>query len=155
MSRQLQDGAVDAVSNYWHFVARLEAAGAKRLIGVDEAMAELGVAPAPAMIGFVWEAGTPDQTAVDGFLRAIAAAGAALAADDAAWEEVRPLMRADDEAAFVALRDAYRAGIPGPWSAQDTAAAARLYEILVIEGGAAFAATAGPFDPAAFSVGAE
>lgn len=150
MSRQLTEGAVDAVSNYWHFVARLKAEGAKTLVTVDDALAALGVAPAPALVGFVWEEGAVDPKLAAAFETAIRAAGAVLVESDAAWERIRPLMRADDDAAFLALRDDYRAGVPGAWTEADTAAARGLYDILTTQGGAAFAATAGPFEPAVF-----
>ena len=151
MSRQLTDGGVSAVSTYWHFAARLEAAGAKPLIAIEDAMAALGVAPAPPLIGFIWQDGVPDPAALQGFLTSARAAGALLAADDAAWAALRPRMKAQTEAEFAALRDAYRAGIVrDDWTAADTAGAQALYDLLVEFGGAAFSRAAGPFDAALF-----
>lgn len=150
MSRQLTDGAVDAVSNYWHFVARLKAEGAETLVSVDDALDALGVTPSPALIGFVWDESRVPPARAAAFETAIRAAGEILVEDDDAWARIRPLMRADGDAAFEALRDGFRAGALPAWSAQETAAARRLYDILVAEGGAAFSATAGPFEPAVF-----
>ncbi len=150
MSRQLADGAAVAVSTYWHFVARLKAEGATTLVSVDDALTELGVTPAPSLVGFVWDEDRVPPALAAGFEAAVRAAGAVLVEDDAAWDRIRPLMRADDDAAFAALRDAYRAGVPGLWTEADTAAARGLYDILLAEGGAAFTVTAGPFDPAIF-----
>lgn len=151
MSRQLTDGAVSAVSSYWHFAARLEATGAKPLIAIDDAMAALGVSPAPPLIGFTWEEGVPDPAALRGFLRSVRDAGAILTEDDAAWDALRPRMKAKSDAEFAALRDAYRNGvILRDWSAEDTAGAKALYELLIAHGGAEFSATAGPFDAMVF-----
>lgn len=151
MSRQLTDGAVSAVSTYWHFAARLEAGGAKPLVAIEDAMNKLGVAPPPPMIGFTWEDGVPDPAALQGFLRSVRAAGEILATDDDAWAALRPRMKAASDAEFVALRDAYRAGIiRADWSAADTAGAEALYDLLIQHGGAEFSATAGPFDAAVF-----
>lgn len=151
MSRQLTDGAVSAVSTYWHFAARLEAAGTKPLVAISDAMRRLGVAPAPPLIGFTWEAGRPDPAALQGFLTSVRAAGGILAANDDAWAALRPRMKAQSDAEFAALRDAYRAGIVvDDWSDADTAGAKALYDLLVQHGGAEFGATVGPFDPAVF-----
>lgn len=151
MSRQLTDGSVSAVSTYWHFAARLEAAGAKPLVAIDDAMRRLGVAPAPPLIGFTWEAGKPEPAALQGFLQSVRAAGEILAAGDDAWAVLRPSMKTASDAEFAALRDAYRAGIiRADWTDADTAGAKALYDLMTLHGGAEFAATAGPFDAAVF-----
>ncbi len=151
MSRQLTDGAVSAVSTYWHFAARLEAGGANPLIAIEDAMNTLGVAPAPPLIGFTWENGVPDPAALKGFLKSVRVAGEILATSDAAWAALRPRMKAKTDAEFTALRDAYRAGIiRADWSEEDTAGAEALYDLLIQHGGAEFSAKAGPFDAAVF-----
>lgn len=154
MSRQLETGGVDAVSTYWHYAARLEAAGMTRLLTMPAALAGLGIEPAPPLVGFVWNAARRAPEAVAAFLASAEAAGRMLAAEDAPWERLRPLMRPADEAAFRQLRDDYRAGIPDAWpdgwNAADTAAAERLYAVLLAGGGDAFARGAGRWDPAVF-----
>ena len=150
MSQQLESGAVDAVSTYWHFAAKLEAIGMPRLVGVQEAMVELGIDPAPPMIGFVWDSARSDGDTVAGMLRA-AEAGRAALADDAAWEALRPMMRVKDDAEFIALREAFQAGRPGPWTDAETDAARALYDLLTELGGEGFRAEAGPFDPGVFN----
>lgn len=151
MSRQLTDGAVSAVSTYWHFAARLEAGGAKPLVAIEDAMNTLGVAPAPPLIGFTWEDGVPEPAALKGFLKSVRAAGEILSTDDEAWAALRPRMKAASDAEFTALRDAYRAGIiRADWSSTDTKGAEALYDLLIQNGGAEFSAKAGPFDPAVF-----
>lgn len=150
MSRQLETGTVDAVSTFWPFVARLEAKGMHKLMGISAALAALDIQPAPPLVGFVWDVERTDQTVIDGLTRAIAQAGDILAADDAVWEEVRPLMRAKTDEEFIALRDAYRAGIPDAWRAENTEAAGKLYQLLTERAGASFTEQAGPFDPAVF-----
>ncbi len=152
MSQQLLDGTVDAVSTYWPHAARLEAQGKSRLIGVDEAMARLGIDPAPALIGFVWNAGASDAGLIDAFLRSVTAAQNILADDDAEWERLRPRMAAADDAEFRFLRDHFRAGIVTRWTEADTASAERLQNLLIETAGGAFAAEAGPFDTDLFDV---
>ena len=94
MSRQLESGTVDAVSTYWHYAARLEAAGYARLIGVDQVLAQLGIEPAPPLIGFVWN---PENLSdrpglIDAFRQSVVAASEVLATDDTAWQALRPRM---------------------------------------------------------------
>ena len=152
MSRQLVTGAVAAVSTFWHFAARLEAEGAEKLLGADAAIAALGVAPAPPLVGFVWDARRTDPATVAAMGRAVRAAGALMAADEAEWLRLRPLMRAEDDAAFAALRDAYQAGVvTAPWSAADTEAARALHATLIAAGGEGFGRIAGAFDAGAFA----
>ncbi len=151
MARQLDSGGVDAVSTFWHWAARMEAGGKARLVGVAEAMAELGIAPAPALIGFVWNADRTDAGTVAAFLRSVAAARALLASDDAAWEPLRGRMKAGDDKTFEILRDRFREGIPGAWSDADTEVSARLHRFLVDRAPASFAKQAGVFDPLLFA----
>lgn len=152
MSQQLETGAVDAVSTYWHFAARLEAAGQTRVIGIDQALEQLGITPAPPLIGFVWNpenlADRPDLVAR--FARAAAAASEILAEDDSTWEALRPSMNAADDREFTLLRDYYRAGIVTDWTAADTAAAEKLHHALIGIGGQAYRKTSGPFVGAVF-----
>ncbi len=151
MSRQLTDGGVSAVSTYWHFAARLQAAGAKPLMAISNAMEDLGVSPPPPLIGFTWEAGKPDLAALRGFLRSVRAAGDILTTNDTAWDALRPRMKPASEVEFLALRDAYRTGIiHADWTGADTAGAKALYDLLVTHGGAEFRASAGEFDAAVF-----
>ncbi|MFK7944678.1 MAG: ABC transporter substrate-binding protein [Paracoccaceae bacterium] len=150
MSRQLTDGAVSAVSTYWHFVAKLEAAGKTPVIRISDAMAKLGIAPAPALIGFVWDQQRVDPAVAAAFLRSVDAAREVLATDDAAWQALRPRMRAKTDAEFAALRDAFRSGIPAGWTDADTKAAGKLYDLLATRAGKAFTSQAGPFDAVAF-----
>ncbi len=151
MSRQLDTGDVDAVSTYWHWAARMEAGGKTRMLGVTPTMESLGIDPAPAFIGFIWDTGTVDAALSGAFLKSVAAARRLLLADDAAWEPLRKRMKADDEQTFTLLRDRFREGIPPDWTARATDAAARLHAMLISEAPPAFRKQAGTFDPAVFS----
>ena len=152
MSQQLNSGEVDAVSTFWHWAARMEAGGNNRMLSVTAAMAELGIDPAPPLVGFVWDAGRTDAATVQAFLRAANAARSQLATDDAAWERLRRRMKADDDATFTTLRDRFREGIPSGWTASDTAMAGRLHAFVLERAPAGFARKAGAFDPQVFDV---
>ena len=152
MARQLRDGQLDAVSTFWHWSARMQAAGARRLIDAVGAMAKLDIAPAPAMIGYLWDRGRSDDAAITRFLVSVRDGQALLAHDDAAWHALRPRMKGLDGAARALLRRHYVAGIPRPWTPADTAAAGRLHALLIDQAPAAFKAQVGRFDPRLFTV---
>lgn len=153
MSRQLEDGTVAAVSTFWHFVAKLEAKGMTPIVRIEDALQRLGIDPAPPLIGFVWDADRTESDSAVALLRAITDAGVILAKDDAAWDRLRGLMRVKSDAEFTALRDAYRAGIPGDWTPAETRSARKLYDLLTDRAGKAFTDRAGSFNPSVFPGG--
>ena len=152
MSRQLESGDVQAVSTFWHFAARLEAAGMQRHLGITEALGQLDIDPAPPLIGFVWSAYAVSERPglTDAFAASVRDASAMLAESDAEWERLRPRMKAKSDAEFTLLRDYYREGIVTDWTAADTASAEKLHEALIGIGGQAYRNTSGPFDAALF-----
>ena len=100
--------------NFWHFMAKQEAAGMRELVSVDEAAEALGLDPDVPLLGYVvkGEMLREHPELVAGLAAASRAAKELLATDDAAWERLRPLMNADNDAEFEALREGWRDGIP-------------------------------------------
>ncbi|MEM6421364.1 MAG: ABC transporter substrate-binding protein [Pseudomonadota bacterium] len=152
MSRQLETGGVDAVSTYWHFASRLRANGMRRTLDVNGALAALGIAPAPPLVGFIWNTARVQPDLIAAFLHAARLAMDELAEDDATWAGLMPQMRVDSGAAFRELRDDFRAGIVPGWRASDVEAARALYAVLSETGGEAFTRGAGVWDPVLFEV---
>lgn len=136
IAKALERGDVDAAINFWNFLARMEAAGARRLISAAEAARRLGLDPAMPLLGYVLkgEMLRRNPALVTGLARASAAAKALLASDDGIWQWLRPSMHAADDADFLALRDGYRAGIP-PNRPIDRAAADRFLALMARLGG--------------------
>lgn len=130
-------GDLPAVLNFWHYTARLKARGMTELITIGEILPVLGVEARPPIIGWVFSEAWAGRNgaAIRGFLKASLAAKRIMAASDAEWERLRPLTRAADEATFVALRQAYRAGIPTSFTGRDVAAAGVLFKTLADLGG--------------------
>lgn len=116
------DGEVGAVVNFWHYMARQEAAGMRALVTVADAAMELGLDPDIPLLGYVihGELLRNDPTLVAGFAAASRAAKNLLAESDAAWENLRPLMDVDSEAHFQALVAGWREGIPEPGRVDET-----------------------------------
>jgi len=137
LNQQVIQGNVDAVLNFWHFAARLEGAGYRRIAGVSELAEALGVSPAPPMIGFVFRQKLADDNPdlIDGFAAATRQASEILQNSDAEWLRLRPMMGAGSDAEFIALRDRFRAGALRSWGDRERAAAGKLFDILRDLGG--------------------
>lgn len=107
-------GEVQGVINFWHFMAKMKAKGFREIVTVAEASAALGLDPKTPLLGYVvtGKLVRENPELVKGLVQASRAAKEILANDDAAWERLRPLMRATDDAAFEALKSGFRAGIP-------------------------------------------
>lgn len=138
VNEQLLGGQADASLNFWHFNARAAVAGATELISVQEIMQELGVSKTPPLLGWVFSEAyaAKEPEAIQRFLDASFQTKAALMTDDALWERIRPAMNVDDDALFLALRDAYRAGIVEGYSDADIQAAIEAYAVMAKFGGA-------------------
>lgn len=126
LSRMLSRGQLDAVLNYWHYNARLVAAGMREVLPARKLLSELGIPEHAPILGWVfdgeWAQQHPER--VRGFNQASFKAKQVLAHSAAAWRSLRPLMKAEDEAVFSELVAAYRLGIPRSGPAERAAAGA-------------------------------
>ena len=130
-------GELAGAINFWHFMAKMEAAGMRTLVTVAAASTALGLDPDTPLLGYVIRGDmlrdTPDLAA--GLAAASRQAKELLATSDAAWEALRPQMNADTDAEFQALKAGFRAGIPAP-GLVDEAAADRMLRLMADLGGA-------------------
>lgn len=129
-------GELDAAVNFWHFGAKMEAAGMRPLITVAEAAEKLGLDPETPLLGYVvrGEMLRKNPELVEGLAAASRGAKEVLAKDEAAWDALRPIMNAKSDAQFVALVAGFRAGIPAPGPV-DEAAAQRMLGLMAELGG--------------------
>jgi NitT/TauT family transport system substrate-binding protein len=138
LSEKAVSGELDAVLTYWHFCARLEAMGFRSLVSAEDSARALADVGAVAALGYVfseaWARENPEAAA--GLVRASRATKELLRSSDAAWDRLRETGVVRDEgAAFVALRDRYREGIPSRPVEEEEADAATLYGVLAGLGG--------------------
>ncbi|MGI9336856.1 MAG: ABC transporter substrate-binding protein [Gammaproteobacteria bacterium] len=157
LNKLAERGDLDAVLNYWHYGARLEAAGMRELLGVREILPALGVERPMPLLGWVfseaWAANNGD--ALRGFLRASYAAKKILSESDEEWDRIAPLTKAEDAATLASLREAYRAGVPQVFGAAEREAAARAFEVLAREGGRELVGHSETLQPGTFWPGFE
>jgi NitT/TauT family transport system substrate-binding protein len=137
LTEKFRSGELDAVINYWHYAARLEAQGYERLLDVTEAQEGLGVPADTPQLGYIFREEWADQHVelVQAFARASRAAKTIMAESDEEWERLRALTRAEDDATLEALKRRYREGIVRSWGDPERAAAEQLYAVLAEAGG--------------------
>ena len=137
LNKFMLKGDIPVVLNFWHYNARLKAAGMKEIVRVIDLLPKLGVRRRPPLIGWVfseaWALAEPEK--IQGFLRSLRAAKKILATSDAEWERIRPMTKAKDQSTYLALRDAYRLGIPKSFGEADIFAAETLFKVLSKYGG--------------------
>jgi len=152
LAEKTLQGEMDATLNYWNHCAALEAKGFRRLTGVEDMLPKLGARGRPAMIGYVfgesWAAANRDLVAR--FIAATRAAKEILAASDAEWERIAPLVGSRDASALMIYRDRYREGIPHRPIADEEADARVLYRVLAPLGGAELVGPASELEPGTF-----
>ncbi|WP_295581676.1 ABC transporter substrate-binding protein [uncultured Lamprocystis sp.] len=137
ISEQLKQGRIEAAITYWHYAARLTAAGYTPVVQIQSVIKDLGVTAAVPMVGFCFDEtwATSHRQSLLGFFRAVDQARTLLRDSDAEWAALRPLMAAPDEATFIALRDGFRAGIPSQWGPAERTGAEQVFQILREVGG--------------------
>jgi NitT/TauT family transport system substrate-binding protein len=132
INEQIKQNRVDAVLNYWHFAARLEAQGYRQLIDGKGILKGLGIAENVPSIGYVfrqsWAA--KHKQAVNSFFKASKKAKNQLCSSDAAWQKIIPLTRADDLPTQSILRQRYCEGGIEHWGEKEQQAAGRIYTML-------------------------
>jgi NitT/TauT family transport system substrate-binding protein len=138
LAEQMKLGRLDALLTFWPFAAKAEAAGARQILAVEDAVTALGIDPGVPYIGYIFSQRWAEQNPVliEGFIAASRAARAILATSDAEWQRVRPMTGAADDAELERLRDWYRRGMPKRWDAAERRAAAQLFDLLAKLGGA-------------------
>jgi NitT/TauT family transport system substrate-binding protein len=137
LTEKFKSGELDAVLNYWHFAARLEAEGSRRLIEGGQVQEAFGVPASTPQLGYVLKQRFADENAalVESFARATRAAKELMKTSDAEWRRLMPVTRAESDAVQDAFMRRYREGIVESWGGKERQAAADLYRVLAKLGG--------------------
>lgn len=139
LNQQLAEGRLDALLNFWHFAAKLEAQGFRRLLDGREVVRGLGVERPLPNLGLVFKKSWAEAhgKALDAFLSASAEAREKLCGDEGAWGRVAPLTQEQDPALRAALRKDYCAGLVKRWTDEEKEGVAAIYAVLRQAGGEA------------------
>lgn len=132
LNQQLLYNRVDAVINYWHFAARLEAKGYKQLINGKEILQQLGIQEQVPTLGYVFNRQWAEQNKqiVTHFLNATQQAKNLLCQSNEAWQAIIPLTKTKDTVTQNTLRERYCAGRITQWGNNEQVAATKIYSLL-------------------------
>jgi NitT/TauT family transport system substrate-binding protein len=152
LTEKFRSGELDAVLNYWHYCARLEAEGARQLVGVNEAQAALGVSADAPQLGYIFKEAFAE--AHPDLIRAFDAASRdakrLLADDPGEWQRLKPLTRAENDTVLAALQRRFVEGIVPHWGEAQQNEAAVLYGVLAKLGGPELVGPAPTLAPGTF-----
>jgi NitT/TauT family transport system substrate-binding protein len=152
LNQQMLQNNLDALINYWHYAARLEAQGYRKLLDGRDILIGLGVSEAVPTLGYVFKEEWADnnRAAVNGFLGASRAAKDLLCRSDAAWGGIVELTGTDDEAVQAMLRRRYCQGRIRSWGDTEKKAAQRVYDLIYRAGGAQLTGQSKHLQPGTF-----
>ncbi|MET0071630.1 MAG: ABC transporter substrate-binding protein [Candidatus Thiodiazotropha sp.] len=137
LNQLMLKGDLPAVLNFWHYGARLEAAGMVPLVDVRSMLDGLEIREPVPMLGWVFSAGWADKNRelIAGLLKASYAAKRILHESDEEWETIAPLTKAKDSATLDNLKRGYREGIPYGLKKNGMKVASKVFDMLAMEGG--------------------
>lgn len=132
LNQQILNDRIDAVMNYWHFAARLEAQGYRQLIDGQGIIKALGIDEPVPSLGYVFSQswGNLHKQALNGFFKAVQQARQRLCSSDAAWHKILPLIQTDDPTVQDKLRQRYCEGNIEHWGEKEQQAAKDIYDLL-------------------------
>ena len=110
----LRNNELDAGFNYWNYSARLEAAGYKKLISVEQILPIIGITGELPLIGYVFRESyeNKNNNTIDSFIKASEEARTILKNSNEEWIRISHLTRANDSYMLEKIRDSFRNGIP-------------------------------------------
>ncbi len=132
LNQQILHNRVDAIINYWHFAARLEAQGYKQIINGKEILQKLGIKVEVPTLGYVFNHSWANQhkTDVNQFLKLTQQAKDQLCLSDKTWAQIVPLTKAKNNNTAHKLRQRYCNGRIKNWGEKEHQAAAKIYTLL-------------------------
>lgn len=132
LNQQIIRGRVDAIINYWHFSAKLEARHYQQIINGKEILRALGIKQEVPTLGYVFNRQWANQhkNHINAFLKSTQTAKNHLCESDTAWSQIIPLTYAKDLATQTLLRERYCAGRIKQWGLAEQRAAQKIYTLL-------------------------
>lgn len=138
LAEKTREGELDAMLNFWHYCARLEAVGFRRLVSGADAASALGATGSVSAIGYVFSEAWAEKNpkVAMGFVEASRATKKLLNDSDDEWNRLNESGAIKDkDKALMTLRDRFREGIPARAIGAELQDAGKVYEILAELGG--------------------
>jgi len=137
LNHKILDSSLDATINFWHFNAKLEAKGMKKLISIKDMLLELNIKHDLPLVGWVFSEkfAKENKQLIDGFLQSSYDAKKLLSTDYKQWNKIKKLMHVKEDKTFQSLKDGYIAGIPKSFGNNEKESAKKIFKILAKEGG--------------------
>lgn len=155
LAEKAKSGELDAVLNYWHYNARLEAEGFREIVSAEQAADALGANGPISSIGYVFHEKWAESGPVEGFINASRETKKLLRDSDDEWIRLGETgVIKDGPEALSILRDRYREGIPlRPLNGEITDATV-IYGVLAELGGKKLVGDAPEMAPGTYWTGA-
>ena len=153
INEQMIEGKLDAVLNFWHYNARLKAAGMNEIISVKSVLKELDLNHETPLLGWVFdkEWAEKNSDSITAFLDSSFQTKKILLNQLEIWEGLKKKMKADqDEVLFTTLRDAYRDGIVKEFTKDHALSASEVFSVMALIGGEKLVGSAKKLDPETF-----
>ena len=153
INEQIIEGKVDAVLNFWHYNARLRAAGMNEIISVKSVLKELDLNHKTPLLGWVFDKEWAEKNldSITAFLDSSFQTKEILLNQLGIWEGLKKKMKADqDDVLFTTLRDAYRDGIVEEFTKDHALSASEVFSVMASIGGEKLVGSAKKLDPETF-----
>lgn len=149
LNRFMLANELNAIINFWHYNARLKAAGYTLSLPVSSMLSALNINHDVPLLGWVfsqnWAAQQTDL--VERFMAASVSAKHILLNDTAEWDRIRPLTKAENDQVFTELRQQYPNTLLSQFGAHEIASTKELFAIFADVGGHALMGQVKGFDP--------
>ncbi|MCK5829133.1 MAG: ABC transporter substrate-binding protein [Methylococcales bacterium] len=132
LNQQIRRNRVDAIITYWHYAAKLEAAGYRRIISGNDIMHQLGIKEELPTLGYVFSQhwANNNKSIINEFFSITKKAKDQLCQSDKIWQQIIPLTKVKDNATQAILRDRYCQGRIKQWGKTEQQAATKIYTFL-------------------------
>lgn len=139
--KKMIDESLNASINFWHFNAKLESKGLKRLLSVKEILEEFKINSDIPLIGWTFNNSfaNKNKKAINGFFKASYETKKLLSSNtkqsQEEWNRIRPLMKVKNDEMFEALKNGYINGIVKNFNKSHIESSQKVFDILYKEGG--------------------
>ena len=137
LNRFMLAGDLDASINFWHYNARLDAAGMQLVLPVTTMLSTLGIHTDIPLLGWVFDekfAAESDKL-IKGFISASFAAKQRLTQDPAEWDRIAHLTKAENKTVFNTLQSHYPNTLLTTFTDSEITATQQLFDVYHSLGG--------------------